>query len=73
MPVKKGTTTRKRTVKKDSSTAKQAEKFELKNYLQEVEARAYDLYQERIKSGKACDDIADWFQAEKEIKEKFNL
>ena len=73
MPVKKGTTTRKRTVKKDSSAAKKAETLELRDYLQEVEARAYDLYQERIKSGKACDDIADWFQAEKEIKEKYNL
>jgi hypothetical protein len=73
MPVKKGTTTRKRTVKKDSSAAKQTEKLELKDYLQEVEARAYDLYQARIKSDKACDDIADWFQAEKEIKAKYNL
>lgn len=73
MPVKKGTTTRKRTVKKDSSAAKQTEKLELKDFLQEVEAKAYDLYQERIKSGKAGDDIADWFQAEKEIKSKYNL
>jgi len=73
MPVKKGTTTRKKTVKKESSAAKQAEKLELKDYLKEVEARAYDLYEERINSGKGCDDIADWFQAEKEIKAKYNL
>jgi len=72
MPVKKGTP-RKTTVKKESSTAKKAAKPELKDFLQEVEKRAYDFYQERLKSGLPCDDIADWFQAEKEIKAKYNF
>jgi thymidylate synthase ThyX len=72
MPVKKGTT-RKSTVKKDSSAAKKTTRPELKDFLQEVEAKAYDLYQARLKSGIPNDDIADWFQAEKEIKEKYNL
>jgi hypothetical protein len=41
--------------------------------LDEVEIKAYNLYQERVKSGAPGDDIADWFQAEKEIKEKYKL
>ena len=72
MPVKKGTT-RKSSVKKEASTAKKTLKPDLKEFLEEVEKKAYDLYQERIKSGAPGDDIADWFQAEKEIKEKYQL
>jgi hypothetical protein len=72
MPVKKGTT-RKSTAKKESSAAKKTVKPDLKDFLEEVEKKAYDLYQERLKSGAPIDDIADWFQAEKEIKEKYNL
>jgi len=72
MPVKKGTT-RKSTVKKEAPTAKKTIKPDLKDFLEEVEKKAYELYQERIKSGVAGDDIYDWFQAEKEIKEKYKL
>ena len=72
MPVKKGTT-RKSTVKKETSAAKKTAKPDLKEFLEEVEKKAYNLYLERMKSGAACDDIADWFVAEKEIKEKYNL
>ena len=72
MPVKK-VTTRKSTVIKEASTAKKTVKPDLKEFLEEVEKKAYDLYLERMKSGAACDDIADWFAAEKEIKEKYNL
>ncbi len=71
MPVKKGTP-RKSAAKKES-IAKQKIKPDLDAFLEEVEKKAYDLYQERIKSGLPCDDIADWFQAEKEIKEKYKL
>jgi hypothetical protein len=72
MPVKKGTT-RKTTVKKEASAAKKTAKPDLKDFLKEVEKKAYELYQERIKSGIADDDISDWFHAEKEIKEKYKL
>ncbi|MGP8152994.1 MAG: hypothetical protein ACLQBQ_02455 [Smithella sp.] len=72
MPVKKGTT-RKSTVKKEASAAKKTSTPDLKEFLDEVEKRAYDLYQERLKSCAPIDDIADWFQAEKEIKEKYKL
>ncbi len=72
MPAKKETT-RKSAVKKDSSTVKNTTKPDLKDFLKDVEKKAYDLYQERLKSGSPCDDIADWFQAEKEVKKKYNL
>ena len=72
MPVKKETT-KKRTVKKESPTVKKTIKPDLKDFLEEVEKKAYELYQERIKSGVASDDISDWFKAEKEIKEKYKL
>ena len=72
MPVKKGTT-RKSTVKKETSAAKKTIKPDLKDFLEEVEKKAYELYQKRIKSGVAGDDISDWFLAEKEIKEKYKL
>jgi hypothetical protein len=70
MPAKKETT-RKSTAKK--SAVKSPAKPDLKNFLMEVEKKAYDLYQERIKTSAPCDDIADWFQAEREIKKKYNL
>jgi hypothetical protein len=72
MPVKKGTT-KKSTVKKDASATNKTAKPDLKDFLEEVEKKAYDLYQERMKSGASSDDIADWFRAEKEIKEKYKL
>ena len=72
MPEKKGTT-RKSTVKKEAPTAKKTIKPDLKDFLEEVEKKAYDLYQERIKSGVTGDDIYDRFKAEKEIKEKYKL
>ena len=72
MPVKKGTT-RKSTVKKEASAVKKKAKPDLKEFLDKVEKKAYELYQERIKSGIAGDDISDWFHAEQEIKEKYKL
>jgi len=72
MPVKKETT-KKRTVKKESPAVKKTIKPDLKDFLEEVEKKAYELYRERIKSGVASDDISDWFKAEKEIKEKYKL
>jgi hypothetical protein len=72
MPVKKEST-RKSTIRKEASAARKTAKPNLKKFLDEVEKKAYDLYQERVKSGIPGDDIADWFQAEKEIKEKYKL
>ena len=72
MPVKKETT-KKRTVKKASPAAKKAIKPDLKEFLEEVQQKAYELYQDRLRSGVAGDEIADWFEAEKAIKEKYGL
>lgn len=72
MPVKK-VTAKKTTVKKGTSVAKKTTKPELIDFLREVEKRAYELYEERMNSGAPSDDMADWFQAEKEIKAKYKL
>lgn len=72
MPVKKETT-RKSTVKKVVPAAKRTKKPDLKDFLEEVGKRAYEIYQERITSSVSGDDISDWFQAEKEIKEKYKF
>lgn len=72
MPVKKETT-RKSTAKKVAPAAKRTKKPDLKAFLEEVEKKAYELYQKRIESGVSSDEISDWFQAEKEIKEKYKL
>lgn len=72
MPVKKETA-KKRTVKKTTPAAKKATKPDLKEFLEEVQQKAYELYQERLRSGIAGDEMADWFEAEKAIKEKYKL
>jgi len=76
MTVKKVTTpksTVKKTVKKEAPGAKKTIRPDLKEFLNEVEKKAYELYQVRIKSSVSGDDISDWFLAEKEIKEKYKL
>jgi len=72
MTVKKETT-KKRAVKKASPAAKRAAKPDLKEFLEEVQQKAYELYQDRLRSGVAGDEISDWFEAEKAIKEKYHL
>lgn len=72
MPVKKETT-KKSTAKKATPAKNRTKKPDLKYFLEEVEKRAYDLYQERIKSNVSGDEMSDWFQAEKEIKEIYKL
>lgn len=72
MPVKKETT-KKRSVKKAAPAAKKAAKPDLKEFLEEVQQKAYELYQDRLRSGIAGDEMADWFEAEKAMKEKYKL
>ena len=66
-------TTKISTVKKAAPAAKRTKKPDLKAFLEEVEKKAYELYQKRIETGVASDEISDWFQAETEIKEKYKL
>lgn len=72
MPVKKETT-KKSTAKKAAPAGKKAKRPDLKDFLEEVKNKAYDLYRERVKSGVSGDEMSDWFQAEKVIKEKYKL
>lgn len=72
MPVKKETA-KKRAVKKAPPAAKKAAKPDLKKFLEEVRQKAYELYQDRLCSGITGDEMADWFEAEKAIKEKYKL
>ena len=75
MPLKKETVKKStvKTVKKGTPAAKKIKKPDLKDFLEEVEKRAYDLYLKRMKSGISSDEMSDWFQAETEIKEKYKL
>lgn len=50
-----------------------ASKPDLKQFLGEIEKRAYDIYLERQRMGKSGDDMSDWLQAEKEIKAKYGI
>ncbi|PKN84523.1 MAG: hypothetical protein CVU51_10405 [Deltaproteobacteria bacterium HGW-Deltaproteobacteria-1] len=72
MPAKKEST-RKSTAKKTVAVVKKTKKPDLREFLDRVETRAYELYQERIISGAPGDDISDWFQAEKEVKKIYKL
>ncbi|HOQ41504.1 MAG TPA: DUF2934 domain-containing protein [Smithellaceae bacterium] len=72
MPVKKESS-RKSTAKKVASTARKTKKPDLQEFLDRVEKRAYELYQERMITGAPGDDISDWFHAENEIKKMYKL
>jgi uncharacterized protein YaaN involved in tellurite resistance len=72
MPVKKESP-RKSMAKKPATAVKKTKKPDLQEFLDRVEKRAYELYQERVISGAPGDDISDWFQAENEIKKIYKL
>ena len=72
MPAKKEST-RKNTAQKAVTAVKKTKKPNLQEFLDSVEKRAYELYQERIISGAPGDDISDWFEAEKEMKKIYKL
>jgi len=72
MPAKKEST-RRNTTKKAVTAVKKTKKLDLREFLDRVEKRAYELYQERIISGAPGDDISDWFHAEKEVKKIYKL
>lgn len=47
--------------------------IDLNQFLNEVEKRAYEIYENRIKNNIAGSDFTDWLQAEKEIKGKYQI
>lgn len=56
-----------------SKSAKTPEKVDLGIYLEEVQAKAFEIYQKRIDAGIPGDEMGDWFAAELEVKKKHNL
>jgi len=57
-----------KSVKKETKT-----NVNLNQFLNEVEKRAYEIYENRIKNNIAGSDFTDWLQAEKEIKAKYKI
>jgi hypothetical protein len=49
------------------------EKVDLGVYLEEVQAKAFEIYQTRTQNGIAGDEMGDWFQAELAVKKLHNL
>lgn len=49
------------------------EKPNLKNFLGEIEKRAYEIYLGRMKAGVSGDEMSDWLKAEKDIKTKYKI
>lgn len=53
------------------SSAPAAKEVNLKQFLHEIEIRAYEIYLERAKHGKPGNEMTDWLAAETEIKRKY--
>lgn len=45
----------------------------LEDLINEIKARAFDLYLDRQRKGVAGNEINDWNQAEKDIKKKYGI
>ncbi len=74
MPVKKSASaksveTKKAAPKKGAAT----ETPRLEDFINEVKARAFDIYLKRVQKGEPGDEIGDWATAEKEIKAKYGI
>lgn len=57
-----------KTIKKETKND-----IDLNQFLNEVEKRAYEIYENRIKNNIAGSDFTDWLQAEKEVKAKYKI
>lgn len=60
-----GTGTKKRSTKKSSK------KIDINKFFDEIEKRAYEIFEERMKNKVPGDDMSDWIQAENEVREKY--
>lgn len=72
MPAAKKETVKK-TVRKTAPVESKAVKPDLKQFLGEIEKKAYEIFLERKKAGKPGDEMSDWIQAEKTIKAKYDI
>ncbi|MBL8025096.1 MAG: hypothetical protein JNL74_01725 [Fibrobacteres bacterium] len=75
MPVKKSTAAPKAAPKKAATAAKSTVKDtpRLEDFINEVKAKAFDIYLRRVEKGEPGDEIGDWSYAEKEIKTKYGI
>lgn len=48
-------------------------KVELGAFLEEIRARAHEIFEQRARDGVGGDDLSDWLQAEAEIKKKHKI
>jgi len=55
------------------TTEKKSPQTDLKDFLTEIEKKAYEIYQERQSSSLSGNDLSDWLAAEKEIKARYNI
>ena len=45
----------------------------LEDLVNEIKARAFDIYLDRARKGQDGNEISDWTKAEKEIKKKYGI
>jgi len=48
-------------------------KVDLGEFLEEIRARAHEIFEARARDGIGGDDLSDWLQAEAEIKKKHKI
>ncbi|MBN1882291.1 MAG: DUF2934 domain-containing protein [Deltaproteobacteria bacterium] len=48
-------------------------KVDLGEFLEEIRARAHEIFEQRTRDGISGDDLSDWLQAEAEIKKKYKI
>jgi len=53
--------------------AKTKNSIDYQSFKKEVEKRAYEIYQERMKKKENGDNFTDWLKAESELKLKFKF
>jgi hypothetical protein len=73
MAVKKASVKTGAVQKKEVGVGKKVEKMELKQFLGEIQKKAYDNYMERQRNGSSGNDMSDWLKAEKDIKAKYKI
>ena len=53
--------------------AETAQAVDLQNFLKEIEIRAFVIYLDRTQNNLPGNEMSDWIEAEKEIKEKYGI
>lgn len=64
-----GTGTKKRSTRK--TTTKASKKIDINEFFDEIEKRAYEIFEERMVKNIPGDDMSDWIQAENEVRDRY--